>query len=251
MTHFDQGPVIVTGGSRGIGAATVKALAWAGRPVAFSYVTDDQAAEKVCEGVTEAGGKCVAFKGDVTDPAAVDGLFALCRERLGPPTGLFANAGITGPAGRLENLDVADLRRVLDINVVGSFLAAKAAIREMTGGVAEGGAIVLMSSRAAQLGGAGEWLHYAASKGAIDSLTIGLANEVGPKGIRVNAVSPGLIDTDIHAPAGGRDRLDKLKSFVPIGRIGTADEVADTVCWLLSSKSAYVSGTILKVSGGR
>lgn len=251
MTQTDPGPVVVTGGSRGIGAATVETLARAGRPVAFSYVANDAAAQALCQRITDAGGQSIACKGDASDPAAVDDLFQACRDRFGPPTGLFANAGITGPACRLETLELADLRRVVEVNLIGTFLAAQAAVREMSAPGGAGGSIVLMSSRAAQLGGAGEWLHYAASKGAVDSLTVGLSREAGPQGIRVNAVAPGLIDTEIHAAAGLGDRLQNMKSNVPVGRIGTAQEVADAVCWLLSNSSAYVSGTVVQVSGGR
>lgn len=249
MSHADQGPVIVTGGSRGIGAAAVEALARAGRPVVFSYASNDAAAQALCTRVEAAGGTAVARKGDAADPVAVEDLFATCRDRFGPVTGLFANAGITGPAGRLADLSMSDLRRVLDVNVLGTFLAAQAAVRDMTSGA--GGAIVLMSSRAAQLGGGGEWLHYGASKGAIDSLTVGLAREVGAQGIRVNAVAPGLIDTEIHAAAGLGERLAQKGAEVPLGRSGSAEEVAETVRWLLSDAASYVSGTILRVSGGR
>ena len=185
----DLGPVVVTGGSRGIGAATVAALTKAGRPVAFSYASNDAAATALCDKIAADGGRALAVKGDAADPSAVDHLFTTCREQLGPVTGLFANAVISGPYCTLEQLPLADLQRVMEVNVTGTFLAAQAAIREMTANDNQtGGAIVFMSSRAAQLGGGGEWLHYAASKGAVDSLTVGLANEVGHLGIRVNAV---------------------------------------------------------------
>ncbi|KKL92857.1 hypothetical protein LCGC14_1880480, partial [marine sediment metagenome] len=191
MSPSEGFPVIVTGGSRGIGAATVALMAARGHPVVFSYVSNDAAAQDLCDRVASAGGQAVACKGDAADEAAVATLFATCAERFGAPGGVFANAGITGPACGLPDLAPADLRRVLEVNVTGTFLTAQAALAAMT----EGGSLVLMSSRAAKLGGAGEWLHYAASKGAIDTLCVGLAQEAGPRGIRVNAVAPGLIET--------------------------------------------------------
>lgn len=252
VSTSDLGPVIVTGGSRGIGAATVEALTKAGRSVAFSYASNDTAANALCDKIAADGGKALAVKGDAADPAAVDHLFKTCRDKLGPATGLFANAGISGPYCTLEHLSLADLQRVMEVNVTGTFLAAQAAIREMTANENQkGGAIVFMSSRAAQLGGGGEWVHYAASKGAVDSMTVGLANEVGPLGIRVNAVSPGLIETELHASSVLSDRLKQKSPHVPLGRSGTAEEVAETVCWLLSDKASYVSGAILNVAGGR
>jgi NAD(P)-dependent dehydrogenase (short-subunit alcohol dehydrogenase family) len=245
-------PVVVTGGSRGIGAATVERLALLGHPVVFSYASRSDAADALVARLQDQGAQALAVKGDAANPDAVTELFVVCRKHFGRCGGVFANAGITGPATRLEGLEPADLRRVIDVNVIGTFSTAQAAIREMStahGGT--GGAIVLMSSRAAQLGGGGEWLHYAASKGAIDTLTIGLARELGQDGIRVNAVAPGLIDTEIHAAAGLGDRLVKKAGDIPVGRVGSAGEVADTVVWLLSDAAAYVSGTIVYVSGGR
>lgn len=245
-------PIVVTGGSRGIGAATVERLAMAGHPIVFSYASRSDAADALVARVEDQGGRALAVKGDTADPKAVAALFAACRDRFGRCGGVFANAGITGPATRLEGLDIADLRRVIDVNITGTFLTAQAAIGEMStarGGA--GGAIVLMSSRAAKLGGGGEWLHYAASKGAIDTLTVGLARELGGEGIRVNAVAPGLIETDIHAAAGLGDRLEKKAGEIPLGRPGSAGEVAETVVWLLSAAAAYVSGTVVDVAGGR
>ncbi|EPX85696.1 SDR family oxidoreductase [Salipiger mucosus] len=248
MSHSETGPVVVTGGSRGIGAATVETLAAAGRPVVFSYASSDAAAQEVCDRAAAAGGQAVAVKGDAADEAAVEKLFATCIERFGTPTGVFTNAGITGPVSNLADLDVADLRRVLEVNVTGTFLAARAAVRAMG---KSGGSIVLMSSRAAKLGSGGEWIHYAASKGAIDTLCTGLAQEVGPQNIRVNAVAPGLIATEIHAAAGREHRLETADKTVPLGRVGTVEEVAKGVLWLLSDDSAYVTGTIIDIGGGR
>jgi NAD(P)-dependent dehydrogenase (short-subunit alcohol dehydrogenase family) len=246
VSHSDLGPVIVTGGSRGIGAATVRALAALGRPVVFSYARDATAAEALCAELTQAGGQIRALAADVGAPGSSERLFDLCEAEFGPATGLFANAGITGPASRITDLSLDDLRRVIDTNLIGSFLTVQAGARRMAGG-----AMVLMSSRAAELGGGGEWVHYAASKGAINAMTRGLARDLGPRGIRVNAVAPGLIDTEIHAAAGLADRLITKRAEVPLGRIGTAAEVAETVVWLLSDRASYVTGTIVDVSGGR
>lgn len=240
-------PIVVTGGSRGIGAATVTLLAARGHPVAFSYASNDAAANALCAQVADKGGRAVACRGDAADEAALAELFATCADRFGAPRGVFANAGITGPASRLEDLPADDLRRVIEVNTVGALLTAQAAVRAMP----EGGSIVLMSSRAARLGGSGEWIHYAASKGAVDTLCVGLAREAGPQGIRVNAVAPGLIDTEIHAAAGLGDRLKSAGQTVPLGRPGTAEEVAATVAWLLSDEASYVSGTIVDIGGGR
>lgn len=252
MSHSETGPVVVTGGSRGIGAATVMALAGAGRPVVFSYASNADAAHALTERVRAAGGMAIAVQGDVADDAAVTTLFETCKDAYGAPTGVFANAGITGPSSRMEDLALSDLRRVLDVNVTGTVLTVQAATRLMStrhGGA--GGAIVLMSSRAAALGGGNDWIHYAASKGAINSMTVGLAKELGADGIRVNAVAPGLIDTDIHAAAGLADRLVTKVGDVPLGRIGRADEVASAVAWLLSDAASYISGAILDISAGR
>ncbi|MDR9394889.1 MAG: SDR family oxidoreductase [Roseovarius sp.] len=252
MSHSETGPVVVTGGSRGIGAATVLALAQAGRPVVFSYASSSEAAQALTDRVHAAGGTALGVQGDVADDAAATTLFEVCRERFGVPTGVFANAGITGPSTRLEELAPADLRRVLDVNVTGTVLTVQAATRVMStrhGGA--GGAMVLMSSRAAALGGGNEWIQYAASKGAVNSMTVGLAKELGGEGIRVNAVAPGLIDTEIHAAAGLADRLATKAADVPLGRIGRADEVAAAVAWLLSDAASYVSGMILDISAGR
>lgn len=244
VSHSDLGPVIVTGGSRGIGAATVRALVAADRPVVFSYANNDAAAQALCDAL---GQRVRALKADAADPATPARLFDLCAEVFGPATGLFANAGITGPASKITDLALDDLRRVIEINLIGVFACAQEGARRM----GPGSAMVLMSSRAAELGGGGEWVHYAASKGAINAMTKGLARELGPAGIRVNAVAPGLIDTEIHAAAGLGDRLAQKRAEVPLARIGTADEVAATVSWLLSDGAAYVSGTIVDISGGR
>ena len=245
-------PVIVTGGSRGIGAAACRLLAAAGHPVAVNYARDAAAAQSVCDGIQAAGGRAVAIQGDMADEASIQALFAQARGALGPIGGLVNNAGITGPVSRLDSLTASALRDVLALNVTGAFLCAREAVRAMStahGGA--GGAIVNVSSIAAKLGGPSEWVHYAASKGAIDTLTIGLAREVAAEGIRVNAVAPGLIDTDIHAAAGQPDRVARMGPSVPMRRAGTAQEAAAAIVWLLSPAASYVTGAVLPVGGGR
>ena len=244
--------IVVTGASRGIGAAVCRKLAQAGHPVAVNYAASRDAAEQLVAEILAAGGRAAAFPGDIGREADIVGLFAAAEAALGPLGGLVNNAGITGPLSRVADITPAILERVLAVNVTGCFLAAREAIRRLStkmGG--KGGAIVNIASRAAGLGGAGEWVHYAASKGAVETFTIGLAREVAGEGIRVNAVSPGLIDTDIHASAGAPDRVARLAPGVPLGRAGSADEVADAVQFLLSAQAAYITGAILPVSGGR
>jgi len=234
---------VVTGGSRGIGAATVRALAHAGYAVAINYARNAPVASALADEVNAAGGRAIAVAGDVAEEDAVLALFRQTHETLGPVTALVNNAGITGPTGPVASLSASDLARVFAVNVIGTILCAREAVRAME----PGGAIVNVSSIAARIGSAGEYVDYAASKAAVDTFTIGLAREVAARGIRVNAVSPGLIDTEIHE-AG---RLDRLRGAVPLGRVGTADEVAATICWLLSPSASYVTGSILEVGGGR
>jgi NAD(P)-dependent dehydrogenase (short-subunit alcohol dehydrogenase family) len=246
------GPLVVVGGSRGIGAATVRLAARRGAAVAFSYAASDAAAEALVAEVERDGGRALALRADAADPGAAAALFDAAEAAHGPARAVFVNAGITGPLGPLADLPDDALRRVIDVNVVGVLLAAREAARRLsTARGGPGGAIVLMSSRAAALGGAGEWVHYAASKGAVDALTIGLARELGPEGVRVNAVAPGLIETEIHARAGAADRVRRLMDGVPLGRAGAPEEVAETALWLLSEAASYVSGAIAPISGGR
>jgi NAD(P)-dependent dehydrogenase (short-subunit alcohol dehydrogenase family) len=243
---------IVTGGSRGIGAAVSLLAARRGYAVAVGFSNDEAGAAEVVARIRASGGRAGAFGVDVADARAVSACFEAVERSLGRVAALVNNAGVTGPLTRLEDLDPADLTRVFAVNVSGAVHCAQEAVRRMStrrGGA--GGSIVNVSSRAAALGGGGEWIHYAMTKGALDTLTIGLAREVAADGIRVNAVAPGLIATGLHAAAGAPDRLERMAPTLPLGRAGTPEEVADAVLWLMSSEAAYVTGAILPVSGGR
>jgi NAD(P)-dependent dehydrogenase (short-subunit alcohol dehydrogenase family) len=243
---------IVTGGGRGIGAAIAKGLAADGYAVAVNYASNESAAAKTVSEIVGSGGTAIAVQADVAEEADVIRLFETVDRRLGAPTVLVNNGGVTGGFSRLAELPASALARVFSVNVFGAFLCCREAVRRMStrrGGA--GGSIVNVSSRAAQLGGVGEWIHYAASKGALDTLTVGLAREVAAEGIRVNAVAPGLIDTELHAAAGMPDRVERMAPTVPMARTGTATEVADCVRFLVSPAAAYVTGAVLPVSGGR
>jgi NAD(P)-dependent dehydrogenase (short-subunit alcohol dehydrogenase family) len=244
--------LIVTGGGRGIGAAVAWLGAARGFAVVINYLEREAEAAKLALEIEGEGGRALAVKADVAREADVVRLFETAASELGAIGGLVNNAGITGGFARLENLDAATLNRVLAVNIGGAMLCAREAVRRMsTKNGGRGGSIVNLSSRAATLGGANEWIHYAATKGAIDSLTIGLAREVAAEGIRVNAVSPGLIETELHKAAGAPDRLARLSPSVPMGRSGSADEVAETILWLISPAASYVTGAIVPVAGGR
>ena len=245
------GVMVVTGASRGIGAATARLAAAAGYAVVVNYSKDAKGAEAVAADIVRAGGTARAIRADVAVEADIVRLFAEA-DRMGPLAALVNNAAITGPLGRLDALTHATLRQVLDVNVAGAFLCAREAVRRMStrhGGT--GGGIVNISSRAALLGSPGEWIHYAASKGAIETMTIGLAREVAAEGIRVNAVALGLIATGMHAASGLPDRIAQMAPTIPMQRAGTPEEAAAGVLWLLSPAAAYVTGAILPVSGGR
>ena len=244
--------LLITGGSRGIGAASARAAARAGYKVAINYVNDAKAADMLTKEIRKAGGTAVPIKADVAREDEIVRLFETVDRELGRITHLVNNAGITGRAGRIADTDAGALERVIAVNVTGAILVAREAVRRMsTARGGKGGAIVNLSSMAAVLGAPGEWVGYAASKGAIDSFTVGLAREVAREGIRVNAVAPGLIDTDIHVTAGQPDRLERMAPTVPMARAGSAAEVAAAILWLLSEEASYVTGTIVRVSGGR
>ena len=242
---------IVTGGSRGIGAACAKQAAKAGYKVCFSYASDKQAAEKVIAEIETGGGIAVAVKSDVASEADILTLFAAADE-MGKLKALVNNAGIVDVSDRVENYTAERLQRMFSINVIGSFLCAREAVKRMsTSNGGAGGNIVNMSSAAAYLGSPNQYVDYAASKAAIDTFTKGLALEVADQGIRVNAVRPGLIYTDIHASGGEPGRVEKLEHMVPMKRGGSADEIANAVLWLMSEESSYVTGDSLNVTGGR
>ncbi|MEV1081430.1 glucose 1-dehydrogenase [Streptomyces sp. NPDC050211] len=239
---------VVTGGSRGIGAATCLRLAAEGHDVVVGYVRAAEAAEAVADGVRKAGGRSVPVRVDTSVEADVARLFEVAQERLGPVTGLVNNAAVTGPLGRLADTDPAVLRRVVDVNLLGALLCSRRAAQLM---MARGsGVIVNVSSAAATLGSPGEYVHYAATKAAVDALTLGLAKELGPDGIRVNAVAPGVIDTEIHTTMGDPDRPRRAAATIPLRRPGQAEEIAAAVAWLLSPDASYATGAVLRVSGG-
>lgn len=247
-----SGTIIITGSGRGIGAATALLAGQRGYAVCVNYLANRERAEQVVESISECGGTALAVQADVSDEDAVRMLFDTATERLGPLVALVNNAGITGKLGRLVDLDTQNLRRVMDVNVIAPILCAREAVRWMsTASGGHGGTIVNISSRAAQLGSPNEYVHYAASKAAIETLTVGLAAEVAREGIRVNCVSSGVIATEIHAMAGDPERLQRYASRIPMQRIGRPEEIATAVLWLLSEEASYCTGTILTVSGGR
>jgi NAD(P)-dependent dehydrogenase (short-subunit alcohol dehydrogenase family) len=243
---------VVTGGSRGIGAASARLLAGRGHPVVVGWRSDEAAAAAVVAAIAAAGGEACAVRADVAVESDVVALFEAVDRRYGRLAGLVNSAGVLAAAMPVERIDAERLQRIFAINVIGSFLCAREAVRRMStrhGG--QGGAIVNLSSAAARLGSPNEFVDYAASKGAINTFTIGLSKEVAAQGIRVNAVRPGLIVTDIHRDTGIDDRVGRLAPTVPMQRAGSAEEVAAAVGWLLSDEASYVTGSIVDVAGGR
>jgi NAD(P)-dependent dehydrogenase (short-subunit alcohol dehydrogenase family) len=242
---LDRGVCVITGGGRGIGAATARQAASAGWRICLSWLSDREAAESVAE---EIGG--VAVQADVADGDRVRALFSAAEE-MGPLTAVVANAGIVATQARLDEMDAERMRRILEVNVLGVMLTAREAVLRMStrhGG--SGGSIVTVSSAASRLGSPGEYVDYAASKGAVDSFTVGLAREVAAEGVRVNAVRPGVIETDIHASGGEPGRAARLAPSIPVGRAGRPDEVAAAIIWLLGDESPFTTGAILDVTGG-
>jgi len=244
--------VLVTGGSRGIGAATALLAAQRGFSVAISYVRQAEAADAVVRRIESEGGRAIAVQADVGDSEQIAALYDEVDARLGRISALVNNAGIVDISARLDEMSVERIERMMRVNVVGAFVCAREAVTRMStrhGGT--GGVIVNLSSAAARIGSPGQYIDYAASKGAIDTLTTGLAKEVAEEGIRVNGVRPGLIDTEIHASGGDRDRAHRLAPTVPMKRIGTAQEIAHAVVWLMSPEAGYVTGATIDVTGGR
>ncbi|MEM7259728.1 MAG: SDR family oxidoreductase [Pseudomonadota bacterium] len=243
--------MIITGASRGIGAATATAAAQRGYAVCVNYHSDESAAQQVVQDITTRGGAAVAVQADVSTEAGVTTLFDACAAQFGVPSVLVNNAGVL-ESGPILSVTGTRLRRVFELNVFGAFFCAREAVRVMsTDAGGAGGSIVNVSSVAATLGSPGEYIDYAASKGAIDTMTVGLAREVAEQGIRVNAVRPGVIYTDIHASGGEPERVDRVKHVVPMKRGGEASEIAAAILWLASHEASYCTGSIIDVSGGR
>jgi NAD(P)-dependent dehydrogenase (short-subunit alcohol dehydrogenase family) len=247
-----EGTLIVTGAGRGIGRAVAKLAGARGFSVAVNYVQDAHSATELVGHIARSGGRAQAIQADISREDEILRLFEAAERELGPLAGLVNNAGITGGFARVEAVTSRTLTEVFAVNVIGAMLCAREAVRRMSrrnGG--KGGTIVNISSRAAQIGGAGEWVHYAASKGALDTFTLGLAREVAAEGIRVNAVAPGHVLTELHAASGDPGRPARLAPTIPMGRAGSPQEIAEAVLWLLSPAASYTTGAILAVSGGR
>ncbi len=244
--------ILVTGGSRGIGAATCRLAGARGWDVTVNYQGEQAAAEATAAAVVAAGGRAIAVRGDVSSEADTVALFDAAEAAFGPVTAVVANAGIVAPPMKLAAMDLERIRRIVEVNLLGTLLTARETARRMaTSAGGQGGALVLVSSVAARLGAPNEYTDYGAAKGGIDTLTIGLSRELGPDGIRVNAVRPGIILTEIHARSGTPDRAERIGATAPLGRAGTPEEIAEAILWLASDGASYASGAILDVSGGR
>jgi NAD(P)-dependent dehydrogenase (short-subunit alcohol dehydrogenase family) len=244
--------ILITGGSRGIGRAAAILCGARGWSVAINYAGNEDAAKSAARAVREAGGRAMTIQGDVAAEGAVIRMFAETVREFGGIDGVVVNAGIAAPASMLADIDLNRMKRIFDVNVLGAYLCAREAARLLPrdrGG--RGGSIVLVSSAATRLGSPGMYVDYAGSKAALDTLALGLARELGPQGVRVNAVRPGLIETEIHAAGGDADRATRLGAATPLGRPGTPEEVAEAIIWLLSDAASYTTGAILDVSGGR
>lgn len=244
--------VVITGGSRGIGAATALLSAKSGYSVAVNYLENDQRAQQIIDQIKSRGGSAMAIKADVADEKQVVEMFQIVDQELGPLDALVNNAGILAPISQVQNIDATRIRKLFDVNVVGSFLCAREAISRMStecGG--RGGSIINLSSGAARLGGANEYVDYAASKAAIDTFTMGLAKELANQNIRVNAVRAGFIQTEMHDSVGGSARFAQLQHTIAMQRVGQPEEIAEGILWLLSDKASYCTGTILDITGGR
>ncbi len=247
-----SGVMLITGASRGIGAATARLAGQHGYTVCVNYLSNREQAEMVVKDIVDGGGKALAVQANVADANDIERLFHICDLELGTLSVLVNNAGILEKQMRLEDIDAGRLERVLATNVTGAFLCAREAVKRMStrhGG--KGGAIVNVSSAASRLGSPGEYVDYAASKGAIDTMTVGLSKEVAGEGIRVNAVRPGIIEADSHASGGEPGRVARIGPTLPMGRGGTAEEIAEAIVWLASDKASYVTGTFIEASGGR
>jgi len=248
----ENNAILITGASRGIGRATALLACARDWSVGVNYLRDEAAAREVVEDIARAGGKAVALRGDVADEGDVIAMFEGATRAFGPLRGVVVNAGVIAPAARLVDMSVERMRRMFEVNILGAYLTAREAARRMSkslGGA--GGSIVLVSSAAARLGSPGQYVDYAGSKGAIDALTLGLSKELAAEGVRVNAVRPGLIDTEMHARSGEPDRAFRIGATTPFGRPGTPEEVAEAIVWLLSDEASYVTGALLDVAGGR
>ena len=243
---------LITGGSRGIGAAVARLAAEQGASVCVNYVANGDAAQAIVDDIKGQGGQAIACQGDMAIEADIQRVFDECTAALGPVTVLVNNAGVLDMEGNLEDFSADRISRIINLNVTGALLCAREAVRRMsTDNGGHGGSIINISSMAATLGSGGAYVDYAASKGAIDALTIGLAREVARQGIRVNGIRPGIIETDIHASGGNPTRAEDLADTVPMGRPGKPQEVAEAVIWLASDKASYITGSTINVSGGR